>query len=75
MSSLALSAFGFAARTEDSLGIRRSAQWPAQQTRRHPEELGAFRAERLEGWPQAPRLLPSFETGARKCARPPQDDV
>src|ERR1043166_774020 len=40
---------------------------------RTPED----RAEgaRLEGWPQARSVLPSFETVARKCARPPQDDV
>jgi hypothetical protein len=30
---------------------------------------------RLEGWQQAPRLFPSFETAARLCERPPQDDV
>jgi hypothetical protein len=29
---------------------------------------------RLEGWKHAPSLLPSFETVARKRARPPQDD-
>jgi hypothetical protein len=34
-----------------------------------------LRAERLEGWPQAPTPLPSFETVARKRALPHQDDV
>jgi hypothetical protein len=29
--------------------------------RRHPEEVAHLR-DRLEGWPQAPRLFPSFET-------------
>src|SRR5205807_9179346 len=33
-----------------------------------------LRAERLEGWKQAPCLRPSFETAARKRERPPQDD-
>src|ERR1700730_10049854 len=35
----------------------------------------ALARERLEGWPQARCLLPSFETAARKHARPPQDEV
>src|ERR1041384_2089207 len=41
-------------------------------SQRYPEE----RAEgaRLEGWPQARSVLPSFETAARKRVRPPQDD-
>jgi hypothetical protein len=46
-----------------------------KQTQRHPEALGALRAERLEGWTQVLSQLPSFETAARKHARPPQDDV
>jgi len=46
---------------------------PGSKHNRHPEE----RAEgaRLEGWPQAPNLLPPFETVARQGARPPQGDV
>jgi hypothetical protein len=39
---------------------------------RHPEEPAEGR--RLEGWKQALCLWPSFETVARKRARPPQDD-
>jgi hypothetical protein len=39
-----------------------------QQTLRHPEELGALRAERLEGWKQVPRLWPSFETAVLRTA-------
>ena len=49
--------------------------------RPHPEERSE--AARLEGWPQAPNLPPSFETGAsqpsirrlRLLWRPPQDEV
>jgi hypothetical protein len=41
--------------------------------RRHPEERRA--APHLEGWKQTRRLLPSFETVARKRARLPQDNV
>jgi len=37
--------------------------------------LRSERSERLEGWKDAWCLWPSFETVARKGARPPQDDV
>jgi hypothetical protein len=40
--------------------------------RRHPEMLAALTAS-LEGWKQAPRLRPSFETPRKGAA--PQDDV
>jgi hypothetical protein len=34
----------------------------------------ALASGRLEGWPQARSLLPSFETATGKSAWPPQDD-
>src|ERR1700758_1032279 len=36
---------------------------------------GAFARDRLEGWPRAPNLPPSFEATARLRERSPQDDV
>jgi hypothetical protein len=45
---------------------------PSNKYGRHPEEPAKGR--RLEGWPQASSVLPSFETVARKGARHPQDD-